>query len=963
MENYKYSVGNVFLLRNILNVVVYVSKEELYCLTNNTNSDGEILSNWTTEKYDLTKKIDLEKLAFLGSNNLPTTKFGQVGSLMVYGVNDYLFLGVVNRTLGTFTFKKPLLLELNKIVTALTTEIEQGNDDLNLIVTQLWDSCTKIPFESDKNISLTLLQEPQLPIRNFTIVEVESAGKPQSQSSGNVDEIIPPLTNIRYGNNLRTNTPLDKTNVIMGVAFGSNTFDMNESMSPFLGFRVLGLRNSDSMRYDIENLTIQGLYLTTDKVRGQYILSGKEELFPDWKLDMDNELLCGDTFDNSNYTILGKVLLFDEERKNTKFGVQRANLGYGVGNKKYANQFMLWHPQIFQGYNIDFGTSSTDNFLTIKNELVGLKSGGLARFLLSKSIGSPTYPIKTRAFIKKSNITPLAQKIAQNYALYDDGILTFGSSDTTTFFPLSYKKTVEDYYVAQSVNRWAIGNGQFNPTMSWDKFRLISSNAQSQSKGSNYLQFFDYGNLNNIQNSNPILFDKLVLLINKATNIYENLTPVTTQPSLSLNIVEYVGLELNYASFIMYDSDTGKERTRLSARSFVLRKYDYNDKFPINVEIYESFIDPIYKFMLENKIFAREADEYNLNGVHVKLSILQQLINFIEGKYSDILISIIDKNQFRDVSTEFQLRVSSLASNYFAFQPIDYRFGYGQLLPDIQYSLNDFERYSDNYKSRADVGEVFSLQLNTSSLGDDLKNTIREYLKQLITLGIYKYQLFNRLRMWANLVNLFAYYEIVKTEVKEVGLKDIHNDIRFKYFLRDSHILGFFTEKDVDSLVVFLTQYNNIINQINLVLKDEQKFRFNSSVNLGFLPDLEVLGITENSLSIDFPNNPYYMRGTSSNWTYTFPLLMPELYGQKIREMMDMMKEDEVVGRLLTGETTPSQEWYRIFGGEIPVTIIEEEEVIVDVEPSDDFDFDSLDLDDIEIDLSDDEILEDNIDI
>jgi hypothetical protein len=78
------------------------------------------------------------------------------------------------------------------------------------------------------------------------------------------------------------------------------------------------------------------------------------------------------------------------------------------------------------------------------------------------------------------------------------------------------------------------------------------------------------------------------------------------------------------------------------------------------------------------------------------------------------------------------------------------------------------------------------------------------------------------------------------------------------------------------------------------------------------------------------------------------------------------MKEDEVVGRLLTGETTPSQEWYRIFGGEIPVTIIEEEEeeeVIVDVEPSDDFDFDSLDLDDIEIDLSDDEILEDNIDI
>jgi hypothetical protein len=120
-----------------------------------------------------------------------------------------------NRTLGTFTFKKPFLLELNKIATALTTEIEQGNDDLNLVVAQLWDSCTKIPFESDKNISLPLLQEPQLPIRNFTIVEVESAGNPQSQSSGSVDEIMPPLTNIRYGNNLRTNTPLNKSNIII----------------------------------------------------------------------------------------------------------------------------------------------------------------------------------------------------------------------------------------------------------------------------------------------------------------------------------------------------------------------------------------------------------------------------------------------------------------------------------------------------------------------------------------------------------------------------------------------------------------------------------------------------------------------------------------------------------------------------------------------------------------------------
>jgi hypothetical protein len=961
MENYKYSVGNVFLLRNILNVVVYVSKEELYCLTNNTNSDGEILSNWTTDKYDLTKKIDLEKLAFLGSNNLPTTKFGQVGSLMVYGVNDYLFLGVVNRTLGNFTFKKPLLLELNKIVTALTTEIEQGNDDLNLVVAQLWDSCTKIPFESDKNISLTLLQEPQLPIRNFTIVEVESAGKPQNQGSGNGEEIMPPLINIRNINiPSRKSNILNKENIIIGVNFSSNAFDM-ANFATELNFSIVGKKNINSVPYTNENLTIGGLYLTTGRSRNPFILSGKESLFPDWKLDMDNEFLCGDAFSNNDYTILGKVLFFDEPQNKTKFGFGKINYGDAVGNKKYATQFMLWHPQIFQGYNIDFGTSSNDNFLTIKNDLVGLKNGGLSGFLTSKSIGSPTYPIKTRAFLKKNNVTTLNQKIVENKALYDSGTLEW-SSDTYTFFPLSYKKNVEDYYVSDQIKRWSIEN-QFQQTMSWDKFRLISSNTQSKAKESNYLQFFDYGNLNNIQNTNPILFDKLVLLINKATDIYDNLTPVVTQQSSNLNIVEYVGLELHYHQFILYYYDKSKERARISGASLKVREYEIRGTDQINSEIKQLFYDPIYQFMLDNKIFARQADEFNLNGVHIELSKFNQLKNFIRGKYLEIILLSINKNEFYNIETEFSLRVASLASNYFPFQAIETQFGgYGQLFPETTFKLNDLLRFAQNYTSEVRVTNVINLNLTTSRLDEDLKNTIREFLKDLITLSVERYELFLRLKRWANLVQLFGYYEVVKTQVQEVGLSDIHNDIRFKYFLRDSHLLGFFTEKDVDELIMYLTQVNNIINKIYFNLNNLE-FRFSSSLDLNYYLDFEALGISAFTLEEEFPSNPYYLKSTDKTVAYQFALLKPELYGQKIRETMDMMKEDEVVGRLLTGETTPSQEWYRIFGGEIPVAIIEEEEVIVDVEPSDDFDFDSLDLDDIEIDLSDDEILEDNIDI
>ena len=162
---------------------------------------------------------------------------------------------------------------------------------------------------------------------------------------------------------------------------------------------------------------------------------------------------------------------------------------------------------------------------------------------------------------------------------------------------------------------------------------------------------------------------------------------------------------------------------------------------------------------------------------------------------------------------------------------------------------------------------------------------------------------------------------------------------------------------------MYLAQVNNIINKIYLIANNLE-FRFSCSVDLNYFPDFEALDISAFTLEKEFPNNPYYLKSTDKTVAFQFALLKPELYGQKIREVMDMMKEDEIVGKLLTGETTPSQEWYRIFGGEITTTIpIQIDEEIIEVE--DDFDFDSLDLDidNIQIDLTDDDLLEENIEI
>lgn len=971
MENYKYSIGNVFLLRNLLNVVVYISKEELFCLTNNVNSDGEIFSNWAVTKYDLTKKVELEKLAFLGNNILPTTKFGEVGSLMVYGVNDYLFLGVVNRTLGTFTFKKPLLLELNKIVSPLQTEIEDGNNDLDLIVAQLWDSCIKIPFESDKNISLTLLQEPQLPIRNFTIVEVESVIIPKNNNNMDSSQILLPLNNTSfkgfrsYNNRVQYNSNL-RNNIIIGVRFNSNMLNMVDSTS--LMFNVIGKKNQGSDFAEKTMLYIDGLVRYTDTSSASYTFTGKEEIFPDWKLDMDNEFLCGDSYDNRGYTILGKVLFLEQGRENTKFGKLKTTVGSVVDNKKYATQFMLWHPQIFQGYNVDFSNYSTDNFLMLKNDLVGSRKG-ISYDLTYKSIGSPTYPIKTRAFLKKQNVTKIQQTIGDNLFMYTNDELKFSSS--TTFFPLSYKPYIDEYEKT-NIRKFEIGDWDKNEQMSWEKFRLISSNniANRNVNDSNFLQFFDYGNLNNIQNTNPILFEKLVLLINKATNLYDNLLPVVSKKSSNLDIVEYVGLDMYYYAINRRENaginptlaqSSNRPEYRTSNSSMIARPLTIVGSANHESEIKDFFLDPIFGYLKSAMSFFKESDNYTLNGVHIKLSLLQEFIKLLEEKYAFICEGLLETKKYDLIDIDFRLRIFAFSSNYFPFQELFNSNNDCDLVPNVRIELYVFERTYKYYDYYLSIDKVTTIRVQTTELTEDIQNAIQIRFTKLMILSQRKYRLFMRFRRWKDLIQLFTYYEVVKNEVREIGLKDVHNDLRFKYFLRDSHIFGFFTEKDIDEFVMYFAEVNNIMSEIQSIANvDDYKIR--CTFDLSFYPDLDAMEISEASLLNEFPNNIYSKRNDIHLKTQ-FVLLKPEAYGESIREIMDMMKEDEVVGRLLTGETTPSEEWYRIFGGGMATTTIQDEDGIVELE--DDFDFDSLDLDleNIEVDLSEDEILEDNIDI
>jgi hypothetical protein len=239
-------------------------------------------------------------------------------------------------------------------------------------------------------------------------------------------------------------------------------------------------------------------------------------------------------------------------------------------------------------------------------------------------------------------------------------------------------------------------------------------------------------------------------------------------------------------------------------------------------------------------------------------------------------------------------------------------------------------------------------------------------------------------------MKLFSYYEVVGKKVSEVSIKDLHHDIRFKYLLLETSIKGIFTEKTIAPLIAFLKEMSAVVQDLFDIYKDNKFKRINLRFDLPEdLVDWESMDVNTQYLVGNFENS-FYGSSTQTSVNNAATLLMTYIYEEKLTEMIELMKENEFVAKLLTEETTPKAEWLKMFGADsVVVNTIEEEETIEPIEPTEpieplkvieptiideplieddeddeeDFDFDSLNIDDIAIDLSDDDILETNIDI
>jgi hypothetical protein len=997
MESFKYSIGDVFALpfdtnavtlnaqskgNNTINFVLYVSNELLLTLQNHIDTNGNVLDNWQVISFDLTNKKSLELLDLQKYQSLPTTKFGTLGTSLMYGEDDYVLGGITLKSLGSMTFKKPLLVKVYKIAEEVTMDVESGSTNYQSTLMRIWDSCTKIPLESDKNLLLVVIEEPKSPIKKYSKIEISV----DSNDNNDSDKLLPPLRNV-IGSDIsyRDNFPPNANLIGMGLFRAiTHSYNYNEVL-----FSAISLPFERSGRVERNSVRISGLEGFTNTTGANvYVMSEGEYIFPNWRLQTDSVLYTGIGLeDKGKYSnVLGKVLIMPENFRENRFGTLSSTVGGVYDVKKYENDIMLFHPQIFLGGNVKFKENKDDLFLILGNQPLAGSRGRGTHAVWRKTIGSTQFPIKTRAQLSKINKVPIEQQITLNKAFYeyDKGYLP-----SSTYFPKSYAPLLKVNYPNLMEGTWNVSNDA-KVELNWTAFNAlgkVSANMPNQNI-EKILEYFDYENLNEIQSKNPLLYEKLVYLINKSIDIYFKNLP-SKQSNTTISPRSYLRFEFYKFKIVL---------RALSVRTF----FEYDRTLIFDGKGGGNYWNNIFKdgdnLKYESSLIAivhsmQQVAVANLSAYGHPYLTFEEIEYFkpiIWDKYLYPIQLLLSEEDNNFLEVNFHNRIYSFASNYFAFQELDNSNGdFLNVAPVLKITVNEVERWSNSILSNIKFG-MFELTLNVDVASPEEMLKTKALFAKMAMLCLENMDTLLRVNSLSSLMRLFSYYEVVGKKVSEVSIKDLHHDIRFKYLLLETSIKGIFTEKTIAPLIAFLKEMSAIVQDLFDIYKDNKFKRINVRLDLPeYLVDWESMDVNTQYLVGNFENS-FYGSSTQTSVNNAATLLMTYIYEEKLTEMIELMKENEFVAKLLTEETTPKAEWLKMFGADsVVVNTIEEEETIEPIEPTEpieplrvieptiideplieddeddeeDFDFDSLNIDDIAIDLSDDDILETNIDI
>jgi len=709
-----------------------------------------------------------------------------------------------------------------------------------------------------------------------------------------------------------------------------------------------------------------------------YIISEGDYIFPNWKLQTDSVFYTGIQLDEKGKysNVLGKIIIMPENLAKNRFGIIRATSGGVLNIKKYEKDIFLFHPQIFLGGNVKFKETKDDLFLILGNQpLVGNRARG-TEAVWRKTIGSTQFPIKTRAQLSKINKVSIEQQISLNKSYYES--INFSDTTSSTYFPKSYEPYIRISVPKLLENKWDIDNEE-KQELNWNAFNSLGDVSSNMPNGNieKILEYFDYENLNEIESKNPLLYQKLVFLINKSIDIYFKNLP-SQESKTNSSAIDYVRLDF-YDFRISVKSSTNPSYTSTLV---------YNKTIPIDKDGVVSSYIPIFpdgeNREYESSIviivdFMQKVATRRLSSLRHPYLTLEEL-EFFKPKLWNLYLYpikvLISEEENNLLKVKFNSNIHSFASNYFAYTKFISNNGFGlSLLPTLTINVNETKSWTSLVYSNISFG-IFELNLSVGVSSPEKMLKTKALFGKMAMLYVTNMDMLLTISSLSSLINLFAYYETVGEKLSEVSVKDLHHDIRFKYFLLETSIKGIFTEKTIDSLIAFLQEMNEIIQNLFDIYKNDAYKSIN--VNIGLLDsfiDWESMGINMEYLIDKFPNSFYGNSSTTSINTASL-LFMPSLFKDKLSEMIEMMKENEIVKKLLNEETTPRAEWLKLFGVDlnndntidedatIESAIIEKPIIENEDEEEDfDFDFDSLDIDDIEIDLNDDDILETNIEI
>lgn len=971
MKTFKFKVGDSFMESNKFSYVISVTKEQLFTLITNIDKDGLSDGIFNFVQYNLTEKNDLRILSQI-EKNFPETKFGQIGSKVIYDEDEFVLFAVKIVVFGTMSFKKPLLINTDKMMDAME-DVLLGADEFTDLKTTFdlnYPRFSKIPMESNKTLQIFEVAPPKFPIITVQKIEVEE----EKEEAASLN-LIPPLSNAFTGKRILT----EPLKILQGFTL---PFNENDTYNNGLPYTISGL-GKYGKTYSTW-LINGGRNNSTGRGNPVYILSENEKLFPDWKLKTDLFYPIGTKLrsnKNGLYedSVIFKMLEIENTYENlfTMFGKFRAN-----ENDKQIPY--LNHPQTYLGDNKFFEPRQTDLFLLLgKQPLSGTKKDGIDS-IWYKSVGSSQFPLKTRSQLEKFYTRyPSTNVLESNLQSYEQNI----TMSPSNYFPKSFKDIIEEKNPDELVGDDFIFEKRGKKNYSWEAFKLLSENNLSTTvkTGKNemvekLMDYFDYDNLAILKENNPKLYEKISDLLSKSIQLYiENLPNKKLALSKS-NSVEFLAMYIGQYR-LFYPSTSVKNRKVYNVSIDI--KKGGNTQLSMFQTTDDQQLDLLTKNLL-TLIDDLVAKNYHADGMDFVLPLnsfydtIEVVISLYKYAMSKLIIEDFEIVEF-DPNIYATLYLSNFvaAYNYADFfneydKPFfsKLQFGqkryYGSIVKQYEYDFNGI-----------------AILINIRDANDTIENRriwTGEFAK-LHYLVCDNFLLLKRFYHLGQFIKVFQYYDIVRKKI-DVNFEDITNDIRFKYYLRMANLIGQFKETDF----VYILKIFEQIRELALVTAKFSEIDEGNIDFLGWNFELDLFNFDPTKLNyrdseevrIKLIDDGFNVNKTNPLDTIKLILLEPKALIQYYKKITDSMKQNSSFKLLLEGTQTPQDMWLGIFGGGSLNVVLAEDEQIVEIESedapkvtieeiedikSDDVNWDEIDPDEIDLALNDDEFDLDNLEI